>query len=69
MVQQVITKSLIPQGLIDILARDYPDYKIDSVDTIEKNGQTTYRGELEKSWDEQLLITITKEGKVLNISK
>lgn len=68
-VEKEITRSLMPQGLIDIITRDYADYRIDSVDAIEKNGQTTYRVELEKSWNEQLIITYTKEGKVLGISK
>lgn len=69
LVEQEITKANVPKGLKDILDRDYPNYKIDAVDAIEKNGQTTYRVELEKSWNEQLIITYTKEGKVLNLSK
>ena len=68
-VEKDITKSHMPQGLIDIINKDYGDYKIDSVEATEKNGQTTYRVELEKSWNKQLIITYTKEGKVLNISK
>ncbi len=67
-VEQEITKARMPQGLIDIINRDYADYRIDSVDAIEKDGRTTYKVELEKSWNEQLIITYTKEGRVLNFS-
>ncbi|MCG2461174.1 PepSY-like domain-containing protein [Flavobacteriaceae bacterium F89] len=69
LVEKEITRSLMPKGLIDIINKDYADYRIDAVEAIEKNGQTTYKVELEKSWDQQLIITYTKAGKVLNISK
>jgi uncharacterized membrane protein YkoI len=68
-IEKDITRSMMPQGLINIINRDYAGYKIDSVESTEKNGQTTYEVELEKGWNEQLIITYTKEGKVLNISK
>lgn len=68
-VEKEITRSLMPKGLIDIINRDYAGYKIDSVESTEKKGQTTYEVELEKGWNEELKITYTKEGKVLNIAE
>ncbi len=68
-VQKEITKSKLPKTLMDKINRDYPNYKIDSVESNEKDGRTTYEVELEKSWNETLKITYTTHGKVLNISK
>jgi len=68
-VEQEITTARMPQGLVDIINRDYANYKIDSVEAIEKDGRTTYKVELEKSWNEQLIITYTKEGRVVNFSQ
>ncbi len=68
-VQKEITKSQLPKALMDIINRDYPNYKIDAVESNEKDGRTTYEVEFEKGWNEELKITFTVDGKVLNISQ
>ena len=68
-VQKDITKSLMPKTLVDAINANYPDYTIDSVESTEKNGQTTYEVELEKGWDKGLKITFTVNGKVLNVKE
>ncbi|WP_413995944.1 PepSY-like domain-containing protein [Maribacter sp. 2307ULW6-5] len=66
-VEKEITTARMPAGLLDIIERDYPDHKIDSVESIEKDGQTTYEVELEKSWNEEIKIVYTTTGKVLSV--
>lgn len=68
-VQKDITKALMPKTLVDAINTNYPGYTIDSVESTEKNGQTTYEVELEKGWDEELKITFTVDGKVLNVKE
>ncbi|MBZ0327106.1 MAG: PepSY-like domain-containing protein [Altibacter sp.] len=68
-VQKDITKKELPTALAEIIKRDYADYTIDDVESIFKDGVTTYIVELEKGWFEAIRITFSTTGKVLNISK
>lgn len=68
-VEKEITRSEIPAALLAVIGKDYPEYKIDSVESTMKNGVTTYEIELEKDWNESLKVTFSTSGKVLNIKK
>jgi uncharacterized membrane protein YkoI len=64
-VEKNITRAEIPANLMEIIKRDYPDYKIDSVESVEMGGNVTYVVELEKSWNESLRITFNTNGQIL----
>ena len=64
-VEKNITRAQIPANLMEIIKRDYPNYKIDSVESVEKGGDTTYVVELEKSWNESIVITFNTNGQIL----
>lgn len=64
-VQKNITKSKMPKALADVINEKYSDYTIDSVESTEKDGQTTYEVELEKGWTDELKVTFSTDGKVL----
>jgi hypothetical protein len=64
-IEKNITRSEIPANLMEIIKRDYPTYKIDSVESVEKDGETTFVVELEKSWNESLKITFNTNGQIL----
>lgn len=68
-VEKSITQSEIPTNLMEIIRRDYPNYKIESVESIEKSGETTFVVQLEKSWNESLRITFNIHGQILRALK
>lgn len=68
-IEKELTRSEIPSALLQVIGKDYPDYKIDSVESTLKNGVTTYEIELEKGWDEDLKVIFSQEGKVLSVKK
>jgi len=47
-VEREIKKSELPKTTLDILQRDFPDYKIEEVARIESKGVVTYEVEVEK---------------------
>ncbi|MDC7999901.1 PepSY-like domain-containing protein [Aequorivita todarodis] len=68
-VEKHITISQMPANLKEIIKRDYPNYKIESVESIEKDGITTFEVELDKSWNESLRITYSSNGQILKAMK
>ena len=64
-IEKSITRSEIPSNLMEIINRDYPNYRIDSVESVEKDGDVTFVVELEKSWNESLRITFNTNGQIL----
>ncbi len=64
-VDRNITQAEIPVKVMEIIKRDYPDYKIDSVESVEKDGRVSYVIELEKSWNESILITFNTQGQII----
>lgn len=68
-VEKEITHTELPSALVNLLNNQYAEYIIDSAESKEKNGVTTYKVELEKGLNEEIEITFTTTGKVLNIYK
>ncbi|MBQ0786260.1 MAG: PepSY-like domain-containing protein [Oceanihabitans sp.] len=68
-VEKEITHVELPSALVNLLKTQYADYRVDAVESNEKEGVTTYKVELEKGWNEEIEITFTSTGKVLNIYK
>ncbi len=64
-VEKHITTAEMPANLKEIIKRDYPNYKIDSVEAQEKDGITTFEVELDKSWNESIRITYSVNGQIL----
>lgn len=68
-VEKHIIASEMPANLREIIKRDYPNYTIDSVESIIKDGTTTFEVELEKNWNEVLKITYSVNGQILKAIK
>ena len=64
-VEKDITSAEIPTNLKEIIKRDYPNYRIDSVESVEMDGDVTYVVELEKSWNQSIKITFNTNGQIL----
>lgn len=64
-VEKDITSAEIPANLKEIIKRDYPNYRIDSVESVEMDGDVTYVVELEKSWNQSIKITFNTNGQIL----
>lgn len=68
-VEKNVTRSEIPTNLMKVIKRDYPNYRIDSVESVEKDGEVTFVVELEKGWNESLRITFNTNGQILRALK
>ncbi|WP_165805988.1 PepSY-like domain-containing protein [Marixanthomonas spongiae] len=68
-VEKDITRAELPTIVSEIIKRDYPDFKIDDVQSVFKDGVTTYVVEIEKGWSKDITITFTQTGKVMSIMK
>jgi hypothetical protein len=64
-VEKNITRAQIPTNLMETIKRDYPNYKIDSLESVEKGEDTAYVVELEKNWNENIKITFNTNGQIL----
>jgi len=64
--EKEIGESDLPQAISSAISSNYSDYKIDSVEMTEENGETTYEVELEKGWDDEKNVLFDANGKVLN---
>lgn len=64
-VRKNITSAQVPTNLKEIIKRDYPNYKIDSVESVEMGEDVIYKVELEKSWNESIIINFNTNGQIL----
>lgn len=58
-----ITRAQIPTNLMETIKRDYPNYKIDSLESVEKGEDTAYVVELEKTGTKTLKSPSTPMAK------
>lgn len=67
--EKEITENQLPNTITTVLERDYPNYKIESIELIESENKTTYEVELEKAKDEEIKVVFDATGSVLSSKK
>lgn len=63
--KQDIYKSELPAAVLNAIAQQFPDHKIDDVEKIEANGVTTYKMEVNRK-PEEWKVLFSEDGKLLD---
>ncbi|TDU40069.1 putative PepSY-like beta-lactamase-inhibitor [Gelidibacter sediminis] len=61
-----ISEGELPAAVAKAVKDAYTDYKIDSIDVLEMNGEKTYEIEIEKGWLKERKLIIDATGKVIS---
>jgi len=62
-----ITDKELPNAISKTIKTKYSDYKIDSIEVTERNGEKTYEVELEKNWwSNEMNVVFDANGKILS---
>lgn len=60
-----ISKSKLPSAVATAVKGKYADYKIDSVEVFEQEGNKTYKVEIEKGWLKERKMILDASGKII----
>lgn len=61
-----ISESELPGAITSVIKNKYADYKVDSIEMTESNGQKNYEVELEKGWTKEVKVVFDATGKVMS---
>lgn len=61
-----ISESELPSAIKSVIKNKYADYKVDSIEMTESNGEKNYEVELEKGWTKEVKVVFDSTGKVMS---
>lgn len=61
-----ISESELPSAIKSVIKNKYADYKVDSIEMTESNGEKNYEVELEKGWTKEVKVVFDATGKVMS---